>query len=148
MNVLVMFDSNYGNTKKIAEEIASEFGGNARAVALSKFHASDLEKISLLIVGSPINGWKPTERMGKFLESLQPGQLDGIQAASFDTRIDIFFHGDAMKKISQKLEGAGAEIISPPLSFMVSGMEGPLRDGELEKARDWAKTLKEHFKNI
>ena len=68
-------------------------------------------------------------------------RLKGIKAATFDTRVKIFIHGDAAKKISQKLKEAGAEIITEPLAFYVRGKEGPLFEGEKEKAMEWAGTL-------
>jgi flavodoxin len=142
MKSYVLYDSNFGNTKIIAETIAEELGKDVKAVAVSGFNLKDLEGIKLLIAGSPINGWKPSEKMGKFLESLSKGQLKGTKAAAFDTRITIFFHGDAAKKISNKLEEAGAEIISSPEVFFVKGKEGPLMTGEIEKAKAWANQLK------
>jgi len=141
MKALVIFDTNFGNTKIIAEAIAKELGNDSRSVLVSEFDAKELEGIDLLIVGSPIMGWRPSERMGKFLAGLSKDQLKGIKAATFDTRVKIFFHGDAAKKISQKLKEAGAEIIFDPQAFLVKGKEGPLMDGETAKATEWAKAI-------
>lgn len=138
MKSLVLYDSNFGNTKVIAQAIAKTLGTSAVLRLVSEYSNTDLNGIQLLIVGSPINGWKPTEKMGKFLDQLQPGQLKGIAAASFDTRINLFFHGDATKKIAAKLEAAGAQMIANPQAFIVKGTEGPLEDGELERAKIWA----------
>ncbi|MGB9597291.1 MAG: flavodoxin family protein [Candidatus Poribacteria bacterium] len=142
MKALVIFDTNFGNTKMIAESIAKELGNDAKAISVSDFNIKELDGINLLVVGSPIIGWRPSERMGKFLESLAKDQLKGIKAIAFDTRVKLFIHGDAAGKISKKLEEAGAEIISKPMAFFVKGKEGPLLDGEIEKATEWAKRLK------
>lgn len=142
MNSLVIFDSLYGNTRKIAEVIAKELGTQARAISVSEVTAEMIAQAAVLVVGSPINGWRPSEKMAAFLKSLSAHQLDGIKAAAFDTRMNVFFHGDASKKIAKKLKAAGAELISPPQQFFVTGMEGPLSEGELEKAKLWAKSLK------
>jgi flavodoxin len=142
MKALVVFDSNFGNTKIIAETIAKEFGKDTRALSVLDFSVKELEAIDLLIIGSPIVGWKPSEKMRKFLTSLSRGQLKGLKAATFDTRIKIFFHGDAAKKISQELKEAGATIIIEPQAFYVQRREGPLIDGEVEKAAEWAKSIK------
>ena len=141
MKTLIIYDSNYGNTKKIAEIIAKEL--SAKAISVLDFKQSDLEGIDLLICGSPINGWKPSEKMQDFLANLKESQLKGIKATSFDTRVKLFIHGDAAKKIAKKLEEAGAEIIIEPEVFYVKGKEGPLFDGETEKATEWAKEIKE-----
>jgi flavodoxin len=144
MKVLVVFDSNLGNTKKIAETIVKEFGEDSKAMPVIDFSIKDLNGIDLIIVGSPIIAWKPTERMDKFLSGLDENQLKGIKAASFDTRIKLFIHGDAMKKISDKLKNAGAEIIVEPQAFIVQGKEKEtvLAAGEIEKAAGWAKLIK------
>jgi hypothetical protein len=54
----------------------------------------------------------------------------------------LFIHGDAAEKILRSLEGAGAEIVAEPGLFYVKGKEGPLLDGEIEKAKAWAALLK------
>ena len=144
MNVLVIFDSNLGNTKKIAETIARELGDAAKSV--SDYDIKDLEGIELLIAGSPIIGWKPTEKMSRFLSNINKGQLAGIKAASFDTRVKLFIHGDAMRKIEDKLKNAGAEIIIEPQAFYVQGKEAVLIDDEIEKAAEWARSIKAKFK--
>src|SRR5665647_580576 len=94
MKAVVVFDSNLGNTKKIAETLAKELGEDTKAIAVSDFNIKDLKGIDLIIAGSPIIGWKPTEKMDKFLSDLDKDQLKGIKAASFDTRVKLFIHGD------------------------------------------------------
>jgi flavodoxin len=147
MKTLVIFDSNLGNTKKIAETIAKEFGEGAKATSVIDFDIKDLNGIDLIIVGSPIIGWKPTEKMDNFLSDLGKDKLKGFKAASFDTRVRLFIHGDAMKKISDKLKNAGAEIIVEPKAFIVLGKEQAtvLAAGEIEKAVNWAKSIKTKF---
>jgi flavodoxin len=142
MKALVIFDTSFGNTKIIAETVARELGNDTKAISVSDFNNNELEGTDLLVVGSPIIGWKPSERMGSFLASLSKDQLKGFKVATFDTRVKIFFHGDVAKKIAQTLKEAGAEIIVEPQAFLVKGKEGPLIDGEIEKAIEWAKTIK------
>jgi len=139
---LVIFDTSFGNTKIIAETIAKELGNDTKAISVIDFNNNELEGTDLLVVGSPIIDWKPSEKMGNFLVSLSKDQLKGFKAATFDTRVKIFFHGDAAKKISQKLKEARAEIIVQPQAFLVKGKEGLLIDGEIEKAIEWVKTIK------
>jgi flavodoxin len=141
MKALVIYDSNLGNTKLIAEAIANELGEDARTVSVTNVKADDLAGVELLVVGSPIIGWKPTVRMQQFLTGLKPGQLNGIKATTFDTRVKLFIHGDAAKEMAQRLKELGAEIVTEPMPFYVRGKEGPLFDGEVEKAKAWAKKL-------
>lgn len=71
------------------------------------------------------------------------GHLKGVKAAAFDTRVRMFVHGDAAKKMAHTLRDSGADIISEPMPFYVQGSEGPLRPGEIEKAARWGKSLLE-----
>jgi len=140
MNALVVYDSNYGNTKKVAEVIAKELRTKAHSV--SNLKENELMDIKLLVVGSPINAWGPTGKIKKFLSNFYEDQLNGVKVAAFDTRVKLFIHGDAAGKISRQLEKAGGKIAAKPQGFTVKGTEGPLLDGELEKAAQWAKSIK------
>jgi flavodoxin len=142
MKALVIFDTNYGNTKLVADIIAGELGEGARSVSTKDLMEPDLVGIDVLVVGSPIIGWRPSDRMGKFLRSLGRGRLKGLKAAAFDTRVKMFISGDAAKKISRALNNVGAEIIVRPQAFYVRGKAGPLLDGEIERAKDWARSIR------
>jgi len=72
MRALVIFDSNFGNTQKIADAAAGVL--KARGVPVSGVSAEDLRGIGLLVVGSPINGWRPSEKTLGFLEGLRAGR--------------------------------------------------------------------------
>ena len=75
--------------------------------------------------------------------------------AAFDTRAteeELRFHGAILSKlvdvlgyaaepIGDKLESKGGEPVLPPEGFYVEGTEGPLTDGELERAADWARQI-------
>jgi menaquinone-dependent protoporphyrinogen IX oxidase len=66
MKVLVIYDSNFGNTKFIADVIAHEMDGETKVFSVSESSAVSFDHIDLLIVGSPIVGWKPTEKCRHF----------------------------------------------------------------------------------
>jgi flavodoxin len=136
----VIFDSTHGNTKTIAEAIAAGLGGGATAQLISGLTAGGLNA-DVLVVGSPIIGWRPSPGMQAFLAGLADGQLRGTRAAAFDTRVRLFIHGDAAGKVSRALERAGAQIVAEPRGFVVTGTEGPLADGEVDKAVAWGRTI-------
>ena len=143
MKSLIIYDSFFGNTKLLAETIGKELGNDTKVMHVSDFKQEDLRGVSLLIVGSPILGWRPSEKTTAFLMSFGKDQLKGIEVATFDTRMKIIIHGDATKKMSEMLSNLGAEIIVEPNWFIVTGKEGPLADGELERAKEWAKQIKD-----
>ncbi|GAI96433.1 unnamed protein product [marine sediment metagenome] len=49
--------------------------------------------------------------------------------------------GYAAKPIADKLEKKGGGLIIPPEGFFIKDSKGPLKDGELERAADWAKLI-------
>lgn len=48
MKALVIFDSNFGNTKIIAETVAKELGNDIRAISVAGFNDNELEGVELL----------------------------------------------------------------------------------------------------
>ena len=142
MKALVIYDTNYGNTKKIAKIVAEKLWKGTKLISVADLKKKDLKSMEVLIVGSPVIGWNPTERMSKFLAGLKDNELQGIKAAGFDTRMKLFFFTDAAKKISKELSRAGATIIARSQGFYVQKAEGPLRDGEKERAVVWASNVK------
>lgn len=143
MKGLVVYDSNFGNTKKLAELIVQELGKDTRVVKVDEVTNRDIEGVDLIVVGSPIVAWRPTEKINRFLNGLKSDSLKGIKAAAFDTRIKVWFSGNAAKKIALKLEGAGAKLVAETEWFFVAGKEGPLVWGEEKKAMRWAKKIKQ-----
>jgi len=146
MKTLVIYDTNYGNTKKIAKAVASKLGKGTKTVSVADLKKKDLKGIDVLVAGCPVIASSPTEKMSRFLTSLKDNELKGIKAASFDTRMKLFFFTDAAKKISKELARAGAVIIAKPKDFYVQKAEGPLRDGEMEKVVVWAADIKNSAK--
>ncbi|MBI5467174.1 MAG: flavodoxin family protein [Candidatus Kerfeldbacteria bacterium] len=141
MKALVVFDSNFGNTKLVAEAIGRSLGDQTPVIPVTAMTAEHLRGVTLLVVGSPINGWRPSEKTGHWLSQLKPNQLRNVSVATFDTRVSLIIHGDAAKQISKHLLDAGATLAAQPTWFFVEGKEGPLRPGELARAKAWAKTL-------
>lgn len=148
MNTLVIYDSQYGNTEKIARQIADtlrEFGA-ARAERVT---AAELEiaTIDLLIVGCPTQMWHTTPAMKNFLTQLQKAQTAHLCVAPFDTRLDKpgWLTGSAAKEMAKQLRHLDAIMLLPPESFLVTATEGPLAQGELERAAVWARKLHEAF---
>jgi len=141
MKSIIIFDSNYGSTKKIADIIAKTL--DAKSISVVDVSDDDLKNLDLLIIGSPIIGWMPTQKMQTFLSKLDQEKISGIKFATFDTRVKLFIHGDAMKKIASKLTSLGAIQITAPLAFYVKNKEGILFEDETTKATKWAELIKE-----
>ncbi|WP_129677077.1 flavodoxin family protein [Candidatus Chloroploca sp. Khr17] len=148
MNALVIYDSVFGNTETIAQVIAAALG--TQAIPVSQAEAGRLCGLDLLVVGSPTRGFRPTEGMAKLLHGLPKNHLTGVRVAAFDTRIALetinsralrFLvdkGGYAASTLAKTLEKKGGVVTAPPEGFFVTGEQGPLKEGEGERAAAWA----------
>lgn len=137
MKVLVIYDSNYGNTEKVARTIGEAIGGEVSLV--SQVNPAELKGFDLLFIGSPTHGGWFTEGIRDLLKATPT--LAGVNTAVFDTRTKKSFFGFAAPRIARSLEKNGGKLAAPPEGFIVLGTQGPLLDGELERASKWAKDL-------
>jgi flavodoxin len=148
MNALVIYDSQFGNTERIARTITgmlSEFG-QARAIHIDQTQPIDFQGVDLLIIGCPTQGRKPTPAMQSFLENVSPKSLSGLAVVCFDTRIrgPLWIWGSAAKVMDTKLREMGTLPTFPPESFLVTMANPPLLvNGEVERAAKWARILRE-----
>src|SRR5829696_4791139 len=88
MIALVLYDSQYGDTERIAQAIADTLGefGEARAVRLDPRQSVELQGLDVFIVGCPTQGWRPTSAIQSFLEEASSEELRNLAVACFDTR--------------------------------------------------------------
>lgn len=146
MKALVIYDSVYGNTEKIAGAVGDALTGEVEVLRAGEANPSELGELDLLIVGTPTHGGRPTEPVKDFINGIAGDGLKGTSVAAFDTRMESRFariFGYAAPRIADKLRKQGGDLRSEPEGFFVNGKEGPLRDGELERAVGWAKKIAE-----
>ncbi len=149
--IMVIYDSVFGNTAKIAEAIGEATDG--QVLRVTDAAEGDLEGLKILFMGSPTRGFRPTPATMSFLNGLGKDALSGVKGAAFDTRIPfdkaesgflrfmIRLFGYADAKIAKAMQKAGATMALENEGFGVSGTEGPLNEGELERAQDWARQI-------
>jgi flavodoxin len=160
MKTMVIYDSLHGNTGMIGQAIGD---GLAEALAapesvdvrqLSKTQPDQLAGLDLLVVGAPTHGCRPSPPAREFLKRIPANALKDVKIAAFDTRFDmdkmdsyrfvgkvLDFLGYAAPRISSSLEKNGGEVVMPPEGFFVEDTEGPLEDGELERAMEWGREI-------
>jgi flavodoxin I len=145
MDILVIYDSTYGNTKEIAQAIADALAeaASVRLLRANKVQPSDLQGVDLLVLGCPTHRQRPTSAIQAFLESIPATSLSEISAAAFDTRYHKprLLTGSAARRVAKHLRKAGASVEVPAQSFFVVSREGPLEEGELERAAAWARQI-------
>jgi flavodoxin len=146
MNTLVVYFSKFGNTQKVAQAVADtlQSAGAARIVSLDDLTAADLDGADLVVMGSPTHRMNLPEAVRPVFESLPKRLLRGTPYAVFDTSYkmsDFLSRFTAAKKLSQKLRKLGGKRIVPPETFYVEEREGPLYEGEIERAQEWAESI-------
>jgi flavodoxin I len=149
MKSFVIYDSQFGNTKQVAEIIASALYATALPVGSAP---ASMEGIDLLVVGSPTQGGRPTAKIMAFLDGVPPQALAGTAVAAFDTRLApsgqsfplrvlMRIIGFAAPRLTSRMTARGGRLLIPPEGFIVDGREGPLHPGEAERAAAWAVSL-------
>ena len=156
MESLIVYDSFFGNTEKIALAIGKAFG-SAKAVTtckVSEVKPDMLAGLDYLIVGSPTRAFSPSPATRSFLKGIPSKRLAGVKVAAFDTRIAMTdkvpgflrfmanLFGYADKPILDGLKKKGGQETVPSEGFFVLDSEGPLEKGELERAAAWVKQIK------
>src|SRR5262245_23573608 len=145
MHILVIYETQFGNTEQIAQAIAQALGecGSVRLEPMGKVGYALEQGVDLLVLGSPTQHHEATPDMLAWLDHIPPNALDGMPIAVFDTRYHMskLFSGSAAHVIGKEVQNRGGRLIAPPESFFVTGREGPLEAGEVERAASWASTL-------
>ncbi len=160
MNAVVVYESHWGNTAAVARAIAAGIGPDVRALTTDEASTEALTDVDLVVAGAPViafrlasdkmledmldqSGKAPSPpdlshpSMRSWLDRLPRGQG---RSAAFETRVWWSPRG-ATSDIERRLEGAGYPPIARAQRFVVKGSFGPLRDGELERAREWGAEL-------
>lgn len=161
-SVTVVYESMFGNTRRIAEAIASGVRDTLRCSVVSIADVGTVDRSTdILIIGAPTHGhgmsrsesrteatrWALNDRKNLTLE---PRTEDGVREwlktepdwvrrhAAFDTRADMprIFTGSAAAAIDRRLARCGSEAIGEPRSFLVD-KESHLLPGQLDAARQW-----------
>jgi hypothetical protein len=159
MTALVIVESFYGNTRLIADAIAE---GLAQAddvrvltIAEAAADAALVGRADLLAVGGPTHihglasdrsrtgagdGHPEVDVTGPTLRHWLDGLARGTgrHAIAFDTRLGKprIITGSAARGIARHLEALDYTVLGTE-SFIVDHGEGPLREGEVARARAW-----------
>lgn len=170
MRALVVYESMFGNTHAVAENIADGVRTVADTVVVSVQDAT-AEMISttdLLVVGGPTHAHgmsRPTSRKGaadiaakdddlelepealgdglrEWFDTLRDDAGSGRRAAAFDTRVHAttLLTGQASKGIRRRLRKHGFEVVIDVESFFVD-TSNHLEPGEADRATAWGRAV-------
>jgi Flavodoxin len=161
MKSLVVYESWFGNTERIARIVADALAvaGEVEVVSVDD-ELPPLDEVDLLVVGAPthVHGLSnrtsrkgALEQQGRdaaigigvrgWIEALPPS--GGPRVAVFDTRAHrpVLLVGSAAQGIAKRLRRRGYTLATEPESFFIEGTPGPLEEGELERAAKWGSSL-------
>jgi hypothetical protein len=161
MTAIIVYESVWGNTAAIGRAIAEGYGPEAKAYATDEVPAAALATTDLIVAGSPVFAFSlPTEGMRENIlrteaDAATPPDLshpslrswlDALHEGSaafpaFETRIWWSPRG-ATGTIEKRLSKLGYRQIAKAEKFVVRDKYGPLRDGELDRARAWGRALR------
>jgi menaquinone-dependent protoporphyrinogen IX oxidase len=152
MKGIVVYDTSYGNTKKIAETIAETLKESGLEVDL--FDVKEVKKLSakdygFLVLGSPTRFGTMSFAIRGFLGKVKKEEWMNKPFAAFDTenpenieraRVEKK-EWSAAEKISEKLRDKKMNQLLPVLKASVLGQKGPLVEREVERTKDYARQL-------
>jgi flavodoxin len=145
MNVLILCDSRFGNTNRLAESMIAALG-DTHSVTLRTADEGlgPVAGVDVLLVGGPTHAHGASQPLKEALAAIPAGSLKAARVATFDTRFRMarILTGSAAASASKALQRAGADIVAPPESFFVSRDNPPVLDpGELDRAKSWARAV-------
>ena len=160
MSTLVVYESMWGNTRTVAEAVAEGIGSDVRVVPAVDAPVPVPDDVDLLVVGGPTHAFslpRPSTRVDaiakgapadtaergvrEWLGQLRPAEH--LDVATFDTRVVSVRHlpGSAARAAGKEVRRRHVGRLVGTLSFYVHDMDGPLIEGEVERARAWGESL-------
>jgi flavodoxin len=146
LKIIVIYESKYGNTKRVAELIIEGMNEiNETEASLKEIKEVDLKTISdydVIIIGSPNHMGGPTRGIKGFIDKLSKIKLEGKMFAVFDTYMGKDFE-KALKKMEKQINKRvpGLKQLTDGLSIKVQGMKGPIVESELTKCKEFGKNI-------
>ncbi|MFC7530091.1 flavodoxin family protein [Actinoplanes sp. GCM10030250] len=165
MKALVVYESMFGNTAEVARAVADGLVGTFDVTLADVHDMPPAAEADLLVVGAPTHAFG-LSRPGTRTDAAKQGevragaaavgireylecspQLPGLPVAAFDTKVKMrFLPGSAARTALRQLHGLGCRRVLPAESFRVDGTTGPLLAGELDRARQWAKSVATEYR--
>ncbi len=142
MNILIVYDTLHGNTKKVAELIGEGLKTvEGNTVSVENVKEIDIEKsetFDAILIGSPNHAKSHTKMVKQFIENLPNASLKGDSFAVFDTYMGTDFEITA-KKMEEQITGVMPNMkkLTSGLSIKVGGMKGPIVDEDLPKCKEF-----------
>ncbi|KGE73191.1 flavodoxin family protein [Spirochaeta lutea] len=155
MNLVIVYDSVFGNTKELAQTMGAAAASHSTVVVKHRGEVTsqDISQADMVVVASPTRAFNPTPELKEFLKDMAPGSLTGKRVAAWDTRVDVAkvnskllsgmvsLFGYAAPKLLTILKKKGGTAAAEAEGFFVEDKEGPVMPGEAQRAEAWISTL-------
>jgi flavorubredoxin len=128
---LILYDSVYGNTKKLAMSLGRglESGGiYVDVIHIQEFELKEVNKYDLIAIGGPTHFHGASKQMKLFLSKLKHLRLNDKLGLAFETKVDFSFSGSAAKRIIRYLNKMKVRLVYPTITGIVLDKEGPLEN--------------------
>ena len=145
-NVLVIYDSKFGNTKRLAQEIAAgiqEAGDiNCKVENIKDLDKGEVAAFDAVLFGCPVHVMRATRGITGAIKKAAKDGLDGKLVTTFETYMGNH-DGKALRKMEDLLtkKAPGARLVAPGFSALVDGYEGPLNAEDAVKGKEFGKTI-------
>jgi flavodoxin len=163
VKALVVYESMFGNTEQIARAVADGLGESLEVhlVEVSDAPREPDPEVALIVAGGPTHAFSMS-RENTRADAINRGAQEGerefglrewmaalpfgqhtAKIATFDTKIESMRHapGSAAKGAAKAGRRRGYEPAAKAQSFYVREIDGPLEEGEIDRARAWARQL-------
>ena len=142
MTSIVIYASWYGDTRAIAEAIVDGLSQTSAAPVIVRSirstNAAEAARCELIVLGGPNHFGTATRAVKSFLRQLGRTRARGQRLAFFDTCLagEEGKATRAMERLARDVWPT-ATVLQPSHSAVVVAMKGPLREGELARARSF-----------
>jgi len=147
LNVLVVYETKYGNTKEAAENIAEGMKEveqiKTEVINVNDVEYSKVQDFDAIIIGSPTWAGTYAPSIKKFINELAGLSLNEKFYAIFDTNTGLPLLSKAVKKMEKQIgkKIPGLKKILPGLPVRVKGTKGPIVEGGIPKCQNFGKEI-------
>ena len=145
MKGIVIYDTSHGNTRAIAAAISESL--KESGIEVDSFYVKDVKKLSakdydFLVLGSPTKFGTMSFATRFFFGKVKSEEWMNRPFTAFDTENPENMEKkeySAAEKIAEKLRDKKMNQLLPVLKAAVLGQKGPLKEGEIERTKDYAR---------
>lgn len=138
MKAIVVFDSKFGNTEKVARALALGLRDTGVETDCTRFDQVPLDRLrtfDFVAIGGPTQKRAVSAPLDRWLQTLSKSDMAGKRGFAFDTRYKSRFAGSSAKEIQARMQNLEMSIVVPCASAIVLGTEDPLEQGSEETFR-------------